>query len=157
MKIGVIIYSLSGNTRHVATRLQDKLAAAGHEVSLEEITITGNTPAQPGKFELQEMPDPERYEALIFGAPVQAFSLNPVMKAYLEKLPPLNGKRTAVFVTKQLALLRIGGTGAIGMMKKTCAEKGAKVAGDAIVVWAGKKREESIGRCVEKISALFPA
>jgi len=43
MNIGLIIYSGSGNTRSVAVKLQEKLTAAGHTVSLEEITITGST------------------------------------------------------------------------------------------------------------------
>ncbi len=155
MNIGLIIYSGSGNTRSVAVKLQEKLTAAGHTVSLEEITITGNTPAQPGKFELKQIPAVDSYDALIFGAPVQAFSLNPVMKAYMAQLPPLNGKRVALFVTKQLALLRLGGTGAIAAMKKEVETKGGKVIGSEIVVWAEKKRAASTQKCIESISKLF--
>jgi NAD(P)H dehydrogenase (quinone) len=155
MNIGLIIYSGSGNTRSVAVKLQEKLTAAGHTVSLEEITITGNTPAQPGKFELKQIPAVDSYDALIFGAPVQAFSLNPVMKAYMAQLPPLNGKRVALFVTKQLALLRLGGTGAIAAMNKEVETKGGKVIGSEIVVWAEKKRAETTQKCIDSISKLF--
>ncbi len=155
MEIGIIFYSHSGNTRSVAEKLEEKLSAKGHTVTKEEITITGNTPAQPGKFELKNVPSPENYEALIFGAPVQALSLNPVMKAYMEQLPALDGKKTAIFVTKQLALLRVGGTGAVGIMKKACEAKGAKVIGSEIVVWAEKKRSQSVRQCVDNISKLF--
>ncbi len=155
MNIGLIIYSGSGNTRSVAVKLQEKLTAAGHTVSLEEITITGNTPAQPGKFELKHIPAVDSYDALIFGAPVQAFTLNPVMKAYMAQLPPLNGKRVALFATKQLALLRLGGTGAIAAMKKEVETRGGKILGSEIVVWAEKKRAETTQKCIESISKLF--
>jgi NAD(P)H dehydrogenase (quinone) len=155
MKIGLIIYSGTGNTRSVAIKLQEKLTAAGHAVCLEEITITGNTPAQPGKFELKQIPAVDSYDALIFGAPVQAFSLNPVMKAYMAQLPPLNGKRVALFVTKQIPQLWLGGTGAIATLKKEVESRGGKVIGSEIVVWAEKKRAETSQQCIDKISKLF--
>lgn len=155
MKIGIIIYSQTGNTKHVAGKLQEKLSANGHAVFLEEITITGNTPAQPGKFELSGIPAVESFDAVIFGAPVQAFSLNPVMKAYMEKLESLAGKMAAIFVTKQIPLLWFGGTGAVRIMKKACEARGAQVLGTEIVVWAEKKREQTIKRCVDNISRLF--
>lgn len=155
MNIGLIIYSGTGNTRSVAVKLQEKLTTAGHAVSLEEITITGNAPAQPGKFELKQIPVVDSYDALIFGAPVQAFSLNPVMKAYMAQLPPLKDKRVALFVTKQLALLWIGGTGALAAMKKEVEVRGGKVIGSEIVVWAEKKRAQTTHQCIDKISKLF--
>lgn len=155
MNIGLVIYSGTGNTRSVAVKLQEKLTAAGHAVTLEEITITGNTPAQPGKFELKQIPAVDSYDALIFGAPVQAFSLNPVMKAYMAQLPPLNGKRVALFVTKQLALIWLGGTGALAAMKKEVESRSGKVIGSEIVVWAEKKRAETTQKCIDNISKLF--
>ncbi len=155
MNIGLIIYSHTGNTRSFAGMLQEKITTAGHAVSIEEITITGHAPAQPGKFELDHVPDPAGYDAVILGAPVQAFTLNPVMKAYLEKLPSLSGKKTALFVTKRLPMLWIGGTGAIRIMKTACEEKGANVVGTEIVVWSEKKREQSIEQGAKNLTALF--
>jgi flavodoxin len=155
MKIGLIIFSQTGNTRNVAKKLQEKLAAAGHSAVLEEITITGDTPAQAGKFEMANVPAVDSYEAIIFGAPVQAFSLNPVMKAYMAQLPSLAGKKVAIFVTKQIPLLWVGGTGAVAMMKKVCEARGANVAGTEIVVWAKAKREITVNKCVENLSKLF--
>ncbi len=155
MHIGLIIYSQTGNTRSVAVKIQEKLNSSGHTASIDEITITGSTPAQPGKFKLKHIPDPGSYDALIFGAPVQAFSLNPVMKVYMEQLPDLTAKKVAIYVTKQLPLLQAGGTGSIARMKKACEAKGAHVAGTEIVVWAEKKREETVKKCVDNISKLF--
>ncbi len=155
MKVGLVIYSQTGNTRTVAEKLKERLTQNGHVAVLDEITISGKQPAQPGKFELSHVPAVDSYDALIFGAPVQAFSLNPVMKLYLEKLQDMKGRKVAVFVTKQLPLLRIGGTGAIAAMKKECQAKGAQVIGSEIVVWSKSKRERSIRECVDNLSALF--
>ncbi|MDW7729164.1 MAG: flavodoxin domain-containing protein [Bacillota bacterium] len=155
MNIGLIIYSQTGNTRSVAEKLKDKLSSSGHSAVIDEIVISGNSPAQPGKFELKTVPDPGSYDSVIFGSPVQAFSLNPVMKAYMEKLPVLTGKKVGIFVTKQLPLLQAGGTGAIAHMKKACEAKGANVVGTEIVVWSEKKRDKTLKQCVENLSKLF--
>ncbi len=155
MKIGLIYYSGTGNTRIVAEGLKEKLESKGHTAVFDEITIEGSTPAQAGKFELTHIPDPCSYDAVIFGAPVQAFKLNPVMKAYLEKLPAMDKLKASVFITKQLPLLWTGGTGAVAQVKSALEARGAKVIGTEIVVWSGKKREQSIRQCLENIGNLF--
>ena len=155
MNIGLIVYSQTGHTNSVAVTLQKKLTAAGHSAVLEQITITGNTPAQPGKFQLSKIPTADSYDAIIFGAPVQASSLNPVMKAYMGQLSSLKGKKVALLVTKQIPILWLGGTGAIARMKKECESRGATVIGTEIIAWASLKREQSINRSIENLSKLF--
>ncbi len=155
MKIGLIIYSQTGNTGTVANKLTEKLSSAGHTLTIDEISIEGKTPAQPGQFKLVNMPDINSYEAIIFGAPVQAFSLNPVMKEYLEQIESLANKNVICFVTKQIPLLWFGGTGSIATMRNICKGKGANIIGTEIVVWAEAKRSRSIEDCVNNISQLF--
>ncbi len=155
MKIGLIVYSQTGNTLSVAEKIKLKLDEQGHNVTLEQIQISGKTPAQPGKFELTGIPAVEGYDALILGAPVQAFSLNPVMKAYLAQLPKLEGKKVALFVTKGLSALWLGGTGAIKIMKQECESRGAKVVGSAIVPWGTAKREDLIKQAVDNMGAFL--
>ena len=41
MNIGLIVYSLSGNTLSVAMKLTEKLSAAGHAVTLERVETVG--------------------------------------------------------------------------------------------------------------------
>jgi flavodoxin len=155
MKIGLIVYSQTGNTVSVAEKIKVKLEEQGHTVTLEQIRISGKTPAQPGKFELTDIPAVEGYEALILGAPVQAFSLNPVMKTYLAQLPKLDGKKVALFVTKGLSALWLGGTGAIKIMKQECESRGAKVVGSAIVPWGTARREDIIKQAADSMGAYF--
>jgi flavodoxin len=155
MNIGLIIYSNSGNTLKVAEKIEVKLDEQGHNVTLEQIRISGKTPAQPGKFELTGIPAVDGYDALILGAPVQAFSLNPVMKAYLAQLPKLEGKKVALFVTKGLSPHWLGGTGSITIMKQECESRGAKVVGSAIVPWGTTKREDIIKQAVDNMGTYF--
>ena len=94
MNIGMIVYSQTGNTLSVANTLQDKLVAAGHEVTLEQIEVIGQVaPGQAVTF--QTVPDPTPYEALVLAAPVQAFSLVEVMKRYLPQSASLQDKPVA--------------------------------------------------------------
>ena len=155
MIIGIIIYSQTGNTREVARRLQEKLAEKGHRAEIDEISINGKVPAQPGGFELSGLPDPGQYDAVVFGSPVQAFNLNPVMRAYLDQVPMMEGKEAACFITKQLPIKWTGGTRALGLIKNACEAKGAVVKGAEIIFWTERKRRESIARAVENLAALF--
>ncbi len=155
MKIGIIIYSQTGHTREVAGLLQEKMAEKGHQVEIEEITISGKTPAQPGQFELTASPDPGNFDAVIFGSPVQAFNLNPVMSAYLDQLPAMQGRETACFITKQLPIKWTGGTQAAGKIKDACKAKGAVVKGAEIIFWAQRKRRDSINQAIERLAGLF--
>jgi len=155
MNIGIIIYSQSGNTRKVAGKLQTRLNQSGHQSRIEEITINGKVPAQPGQFELSDIPEPGEYDAVIFGSPVQAFNLNPVMRAYLDQLPAMQGIEVAFFITKQLPVKWTGGTQAVGIMKDACVAKGAVVKGAEIIFWTAGKRQERIEQAVENLAALF--
>jgi flavodoxin len=154
MKIGIIVYSQTGNTLSVAEKLEKKLSGAGHSVKLERVTASGD--ARPHKkVELMNKPHVDKYEALVFGSPVMAFSLAAPMKSYLEQLGSLKGKQVACFVTKGLPGNWTGGNKAIGIMKKTCESKGAIIIGTEIIKWRGKNLDQEIDGAVDRLSGLF--
>jgi flavodoxin len=153
MNIGIIVYSQTGHTLSVAQKIHEKLAEKNHQVKIEQVTITGE--ATPGKFEIAGKPAVDDYDALVFGAPVQAFSLCTVMDAYLKQLPSLAGKKAAFLVTKQLPFAWTGGNRAIKSMRSICENKGAQTLGAGIACWKEDKREQSVNECVEKIGSLF--
>ncbi len=155
MKVGIIIYSQTGNTNSVARRLQEKLTAEGHTVGLEKVTITGEATPGSKDFQLNSTPEVEKYDAVVFGSPVQAFQLNPAMETYLEQIPTLAGKKTACFVTKRLPFHWTGGNQAVGKMKTICQTKGAEMVGSGIVVWSGAGREKAIEQCTENLTRMF--
>jgi flavodoxin len=155
MKIGIIVFSQTGNTHSVALKLQEKLSEAGHSTNVERVEISGE--ARPGatNFQLETTPEVDPYDALVFGAPVQAFSLAPAMKSYLTQITSLQNKKVAFLVTKQLPFYWTGGNRTVNTMKKLCESKGGVVCGSGIVVWSGKRREEMITDVVEKLCRLF--
>lgn len=154
MKIGIIVYSQTGNTFIVAQKLKEKLAAAGHTVGLERLTTVGGE-TDPAKAKIEKFPDLSGYDALAFAGPVQAFSLSRVMASYMNQLPPLNNKKVVVFVTKGLALAFTGGNQAIKNLTKGVESKGGKVVGTGMVFWGSKDRENQINDVVTKLSNSF--
>jgi len=155
MKIGIIVHSQTGHTYSVAQKLQEKLAADGHSVNVERITPVDPKQTDPKKVQIEKLPDLSAYDALVLAAPVQAFSVSPVMKAYLPQLPLLNGKKVAVFVTKGLPFKWTGGNKAISQLKTAVESKGGNVVGTGILVWDGAGREKKIADMVENLGKSF--
>lgn len=56
MDIGMIVYSLSGHTLSVAKKLQRRLLADGHTVTLKQIEIVGPATLQNEDAELKTKP-----------------------------------------------------------------------------------------------------
>lgn len=154
MKIGIIVYSQTGNTFSVAEKLKEKLTAAGHNVSIERLTTVGGE-TDPGKAKIEKLPDLSGYDALAFAGPVQAFSLSRVMAAYMNQLPPLNNKKAVVFVTKGLALAFTGGNKAIKQLTKGVESHGGKVVGAGMVFWGSKGRDNQITELVAKLAGVL--
>ncbi|AFD00823.1 Flavodoxin [Methanocella conradii HZ254] len=155
MKIGIIVHSKTGHTLSVAERLKEKLGAEGHTVSIERIAPVDENERGLEKIKFERLPDISPYEALVFAAPVHAFSVSRPMQAYLGKLPGLNGKKAACFVTKSLPFKWTGGNKAISIMKKGIEAKGGKVVATGIIGWGGRGREKEIAELLEKFSKAF--
>ncbi len=155
MKIGIIVYSQTGNTYSIAEKLRDKLLAIGHSVNIERITPVDSKQMDLKKIQIERVPDIAAYEALIFCSPVQAFSLAPVMTAYMTQISSLANKKIACFVTEFFPFAWLGGNNAIIKMKKTCESKGGTVSRTGVVNWSNKQRERQIADIVENFSTLI--
>lgn len=154
MKIGIIVYSQTEHTYNVAIKLKEKLQAIGHDPEIEKVIPSGDVHPGSKNIKFINQPPVESYDALIFGAPVHAFSLAPTMKAYLKEIESLQDKNIACYVTKGLPFHRTGGNKAISIMKKICESKGGNIVGTDIIVWRGG-REKHIADLVENFSSLF--
>lgn len=154
MKIGIIVHSHTGNTLSVAEKLKEELIRNGRQAELKRVAAVNEDPQAKGPVVLETAPPVDAYDILIFGGPVRAFSISPVMKAYLKQLDPLNGKEAACFVTQQLPYPQMGGNRAIKQMTAFCEAKGAKIYGTGIGNWSSKAREEKIIEVVEKLCCI---
>jgi NAD(P)H dehydrogenase (quinone) len=155
MNIGIIVYSQTGNTYSVAEKLKQKLAASNHTVTVEKVIPSGDVRPGMKNVRFDTLPAVEKYDALVFGAPVQAFSLSVVMSAYLDQLSSLSGKKTVCFVTKALPFNWTGANSALNKMKSICESKSAKIDGTGVVHWGKTVREQSISSLLEETAKLF--
>ena len=151
MKIGIIVYSQTGNTLSVAEKLEEKLTAAGHSAEIEQVTVAGGRKSGERAFQLESRPDVSQYEALVFGAAVEAFSLSPVMMNYLTGIDSLQGKQVACLVTQFFPYPWMGGNRAIRQMRKLCESKGATLSGSGVVNWVGSRRAKTTARAIDRL------
>lgn len=155
MKIGIIVHSQTGNTLSVAQRIKEEFQAGGHSLFLEQVTAINDGQRGAGNVQLKVIPDISTYDMLIFGAPVQGFSLSPVMTAYLSQAASLQGKKIICFVTEFFPYPWMGGNRAIEQMIKLCESKGSNVLETGIVNWSSKKRPKQIEEIAKKVSSLI--
>lgn len=152
MNIGIIIYSQTGNTNTVATKLQERFLENGHVAEIVQLKALGEVRPGMKDIQFQSLPDVEQYDVLVFGSPVQAFTLSSVMKCYLSQLDSLKGKKVALLVTQFFPLPFMGGNQAVARMKQICEEKGASIYTAEIINWSRRRRDLNIIDCVSRMS-----
>jgi len=155
MKIGIIIHSKTGNTYSTAINIKEKLEDNGHKVNIDKLIPIDKVHPGVKNIKLKNNPDVGGYDALVFGAPVWAFSVSPVMSEYLTNLSSLKNKNIFCYVTKALSFNFTGGTQAVSKMMKICKSKGGNVIGTDII-FVGRKPEKSNElKLLNKIQDLF--
>jgi flavodoxin len=108
MKIGIVYYSRTGNTRQVAKTLEEKFKEKNAEVDLieiEHVKRPGFFTAGRASVKQQELPikntdfDMEKYDVILAGSPTWAGRPSPFMKVFLDKAEKMKGKKIAIFGT----------------------------------------------------------
>jgi flavodoxin len=108
MKIGILYYSFSGNTRLACVSLKEKLARAGYGVELVELKLA----TEEKNFFLQGKAASHReipplangmisiasYDCIVLAAPVWAFTFAPALRSFLASYS-LENKRCGCFLT----------------------------------------------------------
>lgn len=155
MNVGIVVYSQTGNTRSVAAKLAEVATAAGYRVRLQEIQLAEERKQGARAFKLGPLPSLDGLDFVVFGAPVEAFSLSPVMIESLKELPSLRDRRVACLVTQGFPYRWLGGNRALRQMAKLCEAKGATVLGGDVVNWMGAGLDGRIARAVERLAALL--
>jgi len=155
MNIGIIVYSQTGNTLSVATKLEESLSAAGHSATLEQVKVVGECKPGARDFKLETLPNVEPHDVLVFGAAVEAFALSPVMRSYLERIASLEKKKVACLITQAFPYPWLGGNRAVRQMRRLCESKGATVCGSGIVNWMRSRRDHRIAEVVDRLGKLL--
>jgi len=152
MKIGICLYSETGNTLFVAKKLKERLEkdGCGAEINVIEQENPSNT--NPKKIKIKSMPELSLYDALIFASPVQAFTLAAVFNEYIKNIEPINGKSVLLYVTKNLRTKGFGGNKSISVMKDAVETKGGIVKNSGIIFW---KKEDERNSQIEQLIEDF--
>jgi len=108
MKVGIVYYSRTGNTKKIAKTIEEKLKNENAEVDLIEIKHE----KRPGFFKAgsaairdKDMSirntdfNLEKYDFIITGTPTWGGRPSPYIKSYLKKAENIKGKKGAVFIT----------------------------------------------------------
>ena len=130
MEIGIIVHSLTGNTLSVAERLQERLAADGHDVEIEQLKTIGEEKTNENNsanITLKSYPDPQAHDLLIIAGPVRGASASPVLKHYFSRVGQFENKPMLLFVTEFFPFPWMGGKNALKQMTALCDEHGADV------------------------------
>ncbi len=154
MNIGIVVYSLSGHTLSVAMSLQEKLAAAGHTVTLERVEIEGPAKVSAERTPLKARPAIDPYDAVVFACPVRGGLPPPPMASYLQQIPSLHNKKVACLVTHFFPRAW-GANQTVAAMKGLCESKGATVCESGSVRWFSLGRKRQIAQVVDNLSHCF--
>ncbi len=145
MKIGIIIYSKTGNTKMVSERIKEKY----NDITIEEIKIAGNPEKGMDYFDITNAPKPD-YDYIIFASAVNAFTLCPVMVKYLMDIEDLENKKISIFVTQFFPYKFMGGNNAIRKMQKLIENKKGKVRKTGVINFKNKKKDDMITNLVNE-------
>jgi flavodoxin len=155
MKVGIIVYSKTGNTLQVAERIRAALIEAGLHAEVQRFSAETENAQSNTPVRLTAQPDPNEYDAVIFGAPVQAFSLEPAMSMYLKQIGTLKNVSTLCFVTQHFKKAWMGGNRAMKQLLAQLHEKGVAATAMGVVNWSGNQREVQIDRiAIQCVKAL---
>lgn len=153
MNIGIIVYSHTGHALSAASKLRDKLAEVGHQVTLKPLETV--QPLQRGDTtaELRARPAVDGYDALVFACPVRGGRPAPPMRVYLEGVPSLAGKSVALLLTGAMPFAW-GRRQTLDELTGMCESRGATIVGSG-TVWVGPGLERRADRVTDSLSNLF--
>ncbi|MDH7506337.1 MAG: flavodoxin family protein [Candidatus Thermoplasmatota archaeon] len=108
MKIGIIYYSRTGNTKKAAQLLEEKFKQENADIELleiEHVKKPGFFTAGRSALKQVELPikntdfDLKNYDFIIIGSPTWAGYPSPFVKTFMSKAENVKGKNAAVFGT----------------------------------------------------------
>ena len=108
MKIGMVYYSRTGNTKQVVNILEQKLKEKNADfdiIEIEHVNKPGFFAAGRASMKQQELPikntdfDMQKYDIIIAGTPTWAGKPSPFVISFINKADNMKGKKVAVFGT----------------------------------------------------------
>ncbi len=150
MKVGVVVYSETGNTLFVAQKIIERLNASGNQAVLERIKTIGKpNPADRSEVHYESLPVLEGYDAFVFGSPVHGFQVATPMAKFIPQAVHIKGKKAVGFVTEKFPFPWMGGDRSLSQLESLLKSGGALSCKAGIVNWSGGNRQELIQEVVD--------
>lgn len=145
MKVGIIVHSKSGNTFNVARKIASKCTEKKIDADIIKLNFEGDVAPRAKTVKLVEPPLIDKFDFLVIGGPVWAFTASPVITAYLQSIKSFKDKKVMNFVTMGFPLRFLGGNGAVALMNKiVSANGGTIIPGEVITMKDLKTNLETI-------------
>jgi len=154
MKIGMIVYSFTGKTKLVAERVAEILLTDGYEVDLNYLEPKEPLNLKAKEVEINEIPDPMRFDALVLGTPVQGGRMSAPMRFFLEQRTLLDGL-DIVFIATHFFRREWGAVQTLQDLRKMCESKGGNVLGSIDIKWWSVFRQREIVSAIEHLRSLI--
>ncbi len=119
------------------------------------ICIKNIETSNSNRIQLDCIPKINGYDAIIFGAWVQAFNLCPGFNIYLKQLSDLEIKSVSCFLTQYFPYKWMGGSNALLKLSKLLKSKDIKVNFSGIINWSNKQRNAQIEALADLISSTY--
>ena len=146
MKIGILFYSKSGNTKQIADRIKQQAEKKKHDVDLVEV----NPEEEPGFFKasfsaIRQKPlpiqndtfDVSSYDLLFIGCPIWVGKPAPLIKTMIQKTTGFNNTKASVFITCGGG--EKPGSKAVDLIKSDLQEKQAMMLDETLIVHMDRK------------------
>ncbi len=161
MKIAIIYYSFSGNTKKACEFLADKLLESKIEAKLielklkvEEKSFLGRCKAARDKYAPELLTsdfDLKAVDFVVFASPVWAFSFAPALRSYIQKCAGVENKKTAIFLTCGSA---ITSGRALSELRDSAVFKGANVVFNVYIKGSDVEDRKYLEKSFERLIAL---
>jgi flavodoxin len=156
MKIGIVFYSRTGNTRQAAKMLEEKLKQKKADVDLieiEHVKRPGFFTAGRASSKQLELPmkntefDLGNYDVIIAGTPTWAGKPSPFISHFIKKALNIQGKKMAVFGTGMSPIDRRDQF--IEIMRTTLSQAGVKMLEAPLTLQFGGGRLKDGGQNID--------
>lgn len=159
MKIGIVFYSISGHTEKAARMLVKAFVQAGHQADLLRLEVAGPANLNNETAGLRFIPSLKPYQAVVLCTPVRGGALPPPVGQFLERMEPLDGKKTAAFLT-HFFKPKWGADQAADLIQKGVEARGGDYAGWRDARWfitgPGKKLNIAVDGMVRLLAGEKP-
>ena len=157
MKVGIVLYSQTGNTQRVIDDLRVKLEARGIQVEVHSILPATAADAQSRPEAAPPLDGSSSCQLWVVAAPVQGWAPAKPMTEFLKSAAFPAGSRAVLLVTQGFWFPWFGANQSISGLRKLCEERGLDVLDHGIVSWLGRGLEQRIHTVTQRLAQCLAA